>query len=110
MFYYKFIRGLSKRRNRKLIEVCTKAMKSLDKNHVLSAMGALIAACIHGVIMSSNVGFSFSGFLVALSLGFITIVGIMKKFMDKRKKSNLIKYHVIGAIVAIILIIIHMNL
>lgn len=110
MFYHKFIRGLSKRRNRKLIDTSTKILKSLDRNHTLCGMGALIALIIHGIIMSINVGFSFSGFLAGLSIMFVIVVGLINKLMYKEKKGELIKFHVIGSLAVILMILLHISL
>lgn len=110
MFYHKFIRGLSKRRNRKLIDISTKILKSLDRNHTLCGMGAFIALIIHGIIMSINVGFSFSGFLAGLSILFVIGVGLINKLMYKEKKRELIKFHVIGSLVVILIILLHISL
>jgi len=85
-------------------------MKVLEKNHGLCGIGALLAGIIHVFIMYSNVGFSFSGFLAAIALSFVIFLGIINKFSYKNKKSNFTQYHVIGAIAAIIFILLHINL
>ncbi|WP_291570897.1 hypothetical protein [Clostridium sp. UBA4548] len=110
IFYYRVIRGLSKRGNRKLIDNTKRFMKVLEKNHGLCGIGALLAGIIHVFIMYSNVGFSFSGFLAAIALSFVIFLGIINKFSYKNKKSNFTQYHVIGAIAAIIFILLHINL
>jgi hypothetical protein len=110
MFYHKFIRGLSKRRNRKLIDISTKILKSLDRNHTLCGIGALTALIIHGIIMSINVGFSFSGFLAGVSILFVIVIGLMNKLMYRDKRKELIKFHVIGSLVVVLMILLHISL
>lgn len=109
-FYHSFIRGLSKRRNRKLIDVSTKVMKGINKNHTLLGAGALISLVIHINIMYKIIGFKFSGFLAALALLFTIAVGIINRFMYKDKSGKFTQYHVIASIVVLILIILHVNL
>ncbi len=109
-FYYSFIRGLSKRRNRKLIDISTKVMKSINKNHTLLGIGALISLIIHINIMYRIIGFKFSGFLAALALLFAIVVGIINRFMYKDKSGKFTQYHVIASIIVLILIILHINL
>lgn len=110
IFYHNFIRGLSKRGNRKLIDNTKKLMKILEKNHGLCGIGAFLALEVHITIMYNNIGFSFSGFLAALALLFAIFIGIVNKFMYKNRTGKFTQYHVIGALAAILLILLHINL
>lgn len=106
-FHYSFIRGLSKSRNRKLIDYSTRFMKSVNKNHGLFALGVLIALLLHANIMYKTRGFYFSGFLAALSLIYVIIVGFINKYVYRDKKGDFIKFHIIGTLVAILMILLH---
>jgi len=85
-------------------------MKSINKNHTLLGIGALISLIIHINIMYRIIGFKFSGFLAALALLFAIVVGIINRFMYKDKSGKFTQYHVIASIIVLILIILHINL
>jgi len=82
-------------------------MKSVNKNHGLFALGALIALLLHANIMYKTRGFYFSGLLAALSLIYVIIVGFINKYVYRDKKGDFIKFHIIGTLVAILMVLLH---
>jgi hypothetical protein len=61
-------------------------------------------------MVSINVGFSFSGFLAGVSILFVIVIGLMNKLMYRDKKKELIKFHVIGSLVVVLMILLHISL
>jgi len=107
-FYNKFIRGLSKKKHRGLINATISTNNILEDNHGIFALGALISAVIHIIIMKRSITFSFLGFSTIGALLFVVLTGVINKFIYRDKGGELRKYHKMGIIVVIFSLILHM--
>lgn len=107
-FYNKFIRGLSKKSHRTLIDVTINLTSILEENHGVFGAGALISAIIHILIMKTNVGFSFWGLLTLLGILFVIFTGVINKFIYRDKNGELERYHKMGNLAFIFFLIMHL--
>ncbi|MEG1256811.1 hypothetical protein [Clostridium sp.] len=107
-FYNKFIRGLSKKKHKGLINATINTNNILEDNHGIFASGALISAVIHIIIMKRSITFSFLGFSTIGALLFVVLTGVINKFIYRDNGGELRKYHKRGIIVLIFFLILHM--
>lgn len=106
-FYNKFIRGLSKKKYKKIINLTININSSLEENHGVFGICACVSAIIHILLMNTNVEFSFWGMLTFISLLLIVITGAINKFIYRDKKGKLKGYHKTIILIYIVCLIIH---
>ncbi|MEG0613483.1 MAG: hypothetical protein RR486_13255 [Clostridium sp.] len=108
-FYNKFIRGLSKKQYRGLINTTMDVNNILQDNHVVFGVGAFISAIIHIMIMEGSFTFSFLGLLTMMTLLFIVVTGVINKFIYRDKNGEFKKIHIVMVLILIFFLILHMS-
>lgn len=108
-FYNIFIRGLSKRSHKKLVDETISLVKMLEEDHGIFAFGGSVSIMLHAIIMTSYDGFSFLGVLVGVVYGIVVFMGLIYKFIYKDKDGKIKKYHMLLTIIYIVTLILHIR-
>jgi len=106
-FYNKFIRGLSKKKHRGIINKTINVNSILEENHGVFGLGAFISSIIHIFIMNIKDGFSFWGIVTFVSLLIILVTGIINKFIYRDKRGQIERYHRTIILVYIVSLVMH---
>ena len=108
-FYNIFIRGLSKRNHKRLVDVTISLAKMLEEDHGIFAFGSCVSVMLHTIIMTGCDETSFLGILVAIVFAIVCFMGIIHKFIYKDKSGSLRRYHRIFALIYIVVLILHIR-
>lgn len=108
-FYNIFIRGLSKRSHKKLVNSTISLVKMLEEDHGIFAFGGSVSIMLHAIIMNSCDGFSFLGVLAGVVYGIVIFMGLICKFIYKDKDGKIKKYHMMFTIIYIVTLILHIR-
>jgi len=80
-FYNKFIKGLSKKKHRGIINKTININNVLEENHGVFGVGAFISSIIHMLIMNYKESFSFWGIATFVCVLIMVATGIINKFI-----------------------------
>lgn len=108
-FYNIFIRGLSKRNHKWLVDVTVSLAKMLEEDHGIFAFGSCVSVLLHIIIMTGCEGISFWGIVVAIMFAMVWFMGITHKFIYKDKSGSVKRYHRIFALIYIVVLILHIK-
>ena len=108
-FYNIFIKGLSKRSHRRLVDETINLVKILEDDHGIFAFGGSVSIMLHTIIMTSCDGFSFTGIMVIMNFGAALFLGLVYKFIYKDKEEKIKRYHVFFTILYILFLILHIR-
>lgn len=108
-FYNIFIRGLSKRSHKKLVNSTISLVKMLEEDHGIFAFGGSVSIMLHAIIMNSCDGFSFLGVVAGIIYGIVISMGLICKFIYKDKDGKIKKYHMLFTIIYIVILILHIR-
>ncbi|WP_346888182.1 hypothetical protein [Clostridium sp. UBA1056] len=106
-FYNKFIRGLSKKKYKGIINKTININSVLEENHSVFGACAFISSIIHILLMNTKAGFSFWGMVTFISLLLIVVTGAINKFIYRDNGGQLKKYHKTIILIYIVALIIH---
>ena len=108
-FYNIFIKGLSKRSHRRLVDETINLVKMLEEDHGIFAFGGSVSIMLHTIIMTSYDGFSFTGIMVIITFGAVLFMGLVYKYIYKDKGGKIKRYHVVFTILYILFLILHIR-
>lgn len=106
-FYDKFIRGLSKKKHKGIINRTININSILSESHGMFGICAFVSSMIHILLMSTKVKFSFWGTVTFISLLLVLVTGIINKFIYRDKGGQLKRYHKTIILIYIVCLIIH---
>ena len=107
VFYQKFVVGLSKNKFKEFIDVSLEFKRAIEDNHNIFAIGAIISAIIHWLIMKYAVSKSILGFMSLFLLIVTFILGVIQKYIYRDKNGKIIKLHKKAVIILIFILIFH---
>jgi hypothetical protein len=106
-FYNKFIRGLSKKKHRVIINNTININSVLEENHGVFGVGAFISSIIHIFIMNYKESFSFWGIATFVCLLIMVAIGIINKFIYRDKRGKIRRYHTTIILIYIVSLVMH---
>jgi len=106
-FYNKFIRGLSKKKHRVIINKTININSVLEENHGVFGVGAFISSIIHILIMNYRESFSFWGIATFVCLLIMVAIGIINKFIYRDKRGKIRRYHTTIILIYIVSLVMH---
>ena len=106
-FYNKFIRGLSKKKHRGIINKTININSILEENHGVFGVGAFISSIIHMLIMNHKESFSFWGIATFVCVLIMVATGIINKFIYRDKRGKIRKFHTNIILIYIVSLVMH---
>ncbi|MGN9162627.1 hypothetical protein [Clostridium sulfidigenes] len=106
-FYNKFIRGLSKKKHRGIINKTININSILEENHGVFGVGAFISSIIHMLIMNYKESFSFWGIATFVCVLIMVATGIINKFIYRDKEGQIRKFHTTIILIYIVSLVMH---
>lgn len=106
-FYNKFIRGLSKKKHRGIINKTININSILEENHGVFGVGAFISCIIHMLIMNYKESFSFWGIATFVCVLIMVATGIINKFIYRDKGGQIRKLHTTIILIYIVSLVMH---
>lgn len=106
-FYNKFIRGLSKKKHRGIINKTININSILEENHGVFGVGAFISSIIHMLIMNYKESFSFWGIATFVCVLIMVATGIINKFIYRDKGGQIRKLHTTIILIYIVSLVMH---
>lgn len=106
-FYNKFIRGLSKKKHREIINKTININSILEENHGVFGVGAFISSIIHMLIMNYKESFSFWGIATFVCVLIMVATGIINKFIYRDKGGQIRKFHTTIILIYIVSLVMH---
>lgn len=108
-FYNIFIKGLSKRSHKRLVDETINMVKMLEDDHGIFAFGSSISILLHTIIMIGCDGVSILGSLVGIIFGLVLVMGLIYKYIYKDKWGRVKRYHVIFTLIYVVVLIFHIK-
>ncbi|HBA02742.1 MAG TPA: hypothetical protein DCW51_01505 [Clostridium sp.] len=106
-FYNKFIRGLSKKKHKGIINKTININSILEENHGVFGAGAFISSIIHMLIMNYKESFSFWGIATFVCILIMVATGIINKFIYRDKEGQIRKFHTTIILIYIVSLVMH---
>ncbi|WP_346848830.1 MULTISPECIES: hypothetical protein [unclassified Clostridium] len=106
-FYNKFIKGLSKKKHRGIINKTININNVLEENHGVFGVGAFISSIIHMLIMNYKESFSFWGIATFVCVLIMVATGIINKFIYRDKRGQIRKFHTTIILIYIVSLVMH---
>lgn len=106
-FYNKFIRGLSKKKHRGIINKTININSILEENHGVFGVGAFISCIIHMLIMNYRESFSFWGIATFVCVLIMVATGIINKFIYRDKRGQIRRLHTTIILIYIVSLVMH---
>ncbi len=106
-FYNKFIRGLSKKKHRGIINKTININSILEENHGVFGVGAFISSIIHMLIMNYKESFSFWGIATFVCVLIMVATGIINKSIYRDKGGQIRKFHTTIILIYIVSLVMH---
>lgn len=109
-FYNIFIRGLSKRTHKGLVNNTIALVKIMDEDHGIFAFGSSVAIMLHTIIMFGIEEYSFTGILVLVAFGGAIFLGLVFKYIYRDRGGKIKFYHRMITYIYIAFLMIHLTL